>query len=151
MKYKELTTEYLIINEETIDWDELSKESSRSFSLAEIRMFRKRIIWSEYIKNHNMSLIQLNIASKYFDVGVYRMIALLNAAPEEFIISHMDNFLWLTILATCKLSCETIFKCKECWEIYPREKIAIALKSNKQIDLSDESYKSLVLYLNLTL
>lgn len=47
-----ISTEYLIMHEDEINWNELSKNPNRPLSLVEARLFRKNIDWKKYIITH---------------------------------------------------------------------------------------------------
>lgn len=144
-----MNTEYMIMHEGDIDWEKLSKDSSRSLSLAEIRMFRKRINWCEYIKTHDMSPDGLEIASKHFRQEEYNLIALLNYGLDDFILNHREKFDWLVLFGSHYLKPSTIMACIDCWKDIPPHQIEAALIDNPYIDPYNGEYDELLLYLGI--
>jgi len=135
-----VSTEYLIKHEDSINWEALSDMTDDEFSLTEIRLFRKRINWKKYLKNHKgqMSGDMFEIASKYFTPEVYRMIAVFNLAPNSFIESHAEFFDFKLLIENSDLSQETLLKCQKYWSNIPN--IQESFKKSKFIHLDDPAF-----------
>ena len=90
------STEYLIIHENDINWDELSSDKDDMFSLVEIRLFRSKINWKKYLQTHSRSCPfttqMLEVASKYFTPEIYDLLAAFDIPQEDFIENHLDDF-----------------------------------------------------------
>lgn len=149
MNKKDLTTEDLIIHENEIDWEELSENKERSFNLSEIRIFRKRINWAKYLMYHEMSPIQMEVASKYFDNYAYRVIAIYNLATPEFIEKHKDDFDWDYLLAFSTYNAKLLDDCLDCWKNIPKNLLERYLCGNSHIDIYDDSFAAIRLYIGL--
>lgn len=145
----EYTTEYLILHESEIDWDSLSADKNRSFSIPEIRIFRKRINWLKYITTHNMNHNELEIASKYFSSSIYDVIALLDIADEEFIKNHRNNFNWEVLLSSATLSANLLNECFSSWKNISKDKLERAFSINNKINIHDGTYDDILLYVGL--
>ena len=143
-----MDTEYLILHEDEIDWKSLSNDKNRSFSLSEIRMFRKRIDWIDYLKTHNLSHDELEVASKHFTKSVYEFIALNNLADQDFIVKHKTDFDWRILLTSSYLTQDTLMKCESSMG-YVKELILEYLSKNSLIDLYDGSYDEFLVYMDL--
>ena len=138
----EYSTEYLIMHEDTIDWDELSAKKDFSLSLVEVRLFRSKINWRKYLNTHRfMSTDALEIASKYFTEENYRQIAAFNIATDHFVKNHPDRFDFTLLLKSTKLEESTILELQEYWENIP-DIFSIISESN-YIDLESEEYANL--------
>ena len=136
------TTEYLIMHENEIDWEELSKNPDRSFSLIEVRLFRKRINWLTYLPRHRDTLTTeiLEMASKYFTDSVYKWLSYMNIPTEEFILRHKEKFdIPAVIHNRYNLSEEFLLEMIDYWKDNDTIKTSIPLK----YDLTLPEYKSL--------
>jgi len=143
------TTDFLIINEENIDWEILSQFKGRSFSMAEIRMFRKKIQWNLYLINHALSNIELNIASKYFSDSVFAVLSAFVSLPEEFIKKHHTKLSWKYLIQRSYISEDLLFELQDDW-IHLDDQILInGFSKNPFIDLNSNDYNRLALYLKL--
>ena len=143
------TTEYLILNEDTIDWERLSRDSDDSFTLPEIRIFRKKINWKEYLLSHKstISLRELEVASKYFTKEIYNEIAAYNIADDEFIINHKDKFDFRIVIPNCNISETTLMACVDYWEHIPDIK-DIFIRA-KYIDINSREFSGIKLLLKV--
>lgn len=141
------TTEYLIMNESSIDWEKLSADKSRSFSLSEIRMFRKRIDWLVYLANHQLNQNELEVASKYFTPAVYNLLAILGVDDEKFILNHRHDFNWELLISNSYLSEDVLNKCIDEWKDIPKNRLVKEFMNNKRINIYDGSYDSILLFL----
>lgn len=140
---EEYTTEYLIMHEDEIDWDELSKNTNRSFSLVEVRLFRKRIDWGKYLvrPEHINSITTdiLEVASKYFTKSTYTILSLSRGLPEEFVLKHREMFNIGNYILNNKPSEEFLLETIDEWKDNSTVRTAIPLK----IDLSQEEYENI--------
>lgn len=138
--------EYLIKNEDVIDWEALSGDKDDSLNLVEIRLFRKRINWSKYLNCHRiMSTDELEMASKYFTKNHYDQLAAFEIATDEFIIKHAENFDFRILLKSAKLSDDNIMNLRQYWENIPG--IEGIIKNSKYIDLESSEYSQLAVML----
>lgn len=136
------STEYLIMHENEIDWEELSKDPNRSFSLIEVRLFRKRINWLTYLPRHRDTLTTeiLEVASKYFNNSVYKWLSYMNIPTEEFIVRHKDEFdIPAVIHNRYNLSEEFLLEMIDYWKDNDTIRTSIPLK----YDLTKPEYKSI--------
>lgn len=137
-----VTTEYLILHEDELDWDELSKK--RQFSLVEIRLFRKRINWTKYLYKYCsvMSSEMLEIASKYFNLTHYMILGINGNCSEEFVLNHLNDFTEDGVneyILSAAPSEEFLLKTVEYW----KDKEDISKEIQKYID--SENYPSVSL------
>lgn len=145
----QFTTDFLIVNEENIDWESLSQFKGRSFSLAEIRMFRKSIQWNLYLINHALNEIELDVAAKHFTDSVFNVISAFVNLSEKFIRKYKDRLSWRYLIRKSNLSEDFLFEMEEYWTKLPRETIIDGFSMNQYIDLTLDSYRRLALYLKL--
>lgn len=143
------TTDFLIINEDNIDWEYASFHSVRELSLAEIKLFRSKINWDAYILSHDLNPVKMEFASKYFTRETYQRIAAFNMATEEFILKNKEKFNWLTLIKNSKLSEETLLAAAELWQQKSLKDIKDAFLTAKYIDINSGAYPAIQLYLNL--
>lgn len=117
MNPEDYTTEYLILNENSINWEVMSGLPSRPLSLVEIRLFRKHINWYRYITTHGstMSPQMIETASKYFTPQVYTLLNYVDMVSEEFVINHMDKFNIPVYIISKMPSEEFILKTMDKW------------------------------------
>lgn len=143
------TTEYLILNEDTIDWERLSRDADDFFTLFEIRMFRKRINWKEYLLSHKstISLKELEVASKHFTKEIYNEIAAYNIADEDFIVNHKDKFDFRIVIPNCNISEAALLECIDYWIHIPDIK-GLFIKA-KYIDINSKEFSGIKLLLKL--
>lgn len=145
------STEYLIIHEDDIDWDELSANPDDSFSLVEIRLFRKRINWKLYFRTHSISCPfnsqMLEIGSKYFDKEVYSMLANFGIAGQDFIENHINDFDFKDIIKNCNVNQEFLMNNTEKWSNY--ENLIDLFRKSKYIDLDDPNFLEIKLLLEM--
>jgi len=145
------SVEYLIKNEDTIDWKRLSNDASDSFSIVEARLFRDKINWHDYIKTHRSQLatLFLEVASPYFTKHEYRNLALFGSATEEFILNHAEDFKdYIEILIkTTKISEDGWLQLQKYWEGI--EGIYYTFISSKINDINDPEYSDLKLALEI--
>lgn len=142
---EEYTTEYLIMHEDELDWDELSKNPNRSFSLVEIRLFRKRIDWGRYLVRpehiNSITSDMLELASKYFNKSTYTILSLARGIPEDFVLKHRTDFNIGNYILNNKPSEEFLLATIDEWKDNDTVRTAIPIK----IDLSQEEYKNIKL------
>lgn len=143
------STEYLIIHEDEIDWDQLSSQSDDFFSLVEIRLFRKKINWKRYLLSHknSMSTLNLEVASKYFTKEIYDEIASYNIADEDFISNHKDDFDFKIVISNCNVSAQMLNSCQEKWIDIPG--IKNIFLSAKYIDIDSPDFSDIKLLLEI--
>jgi hypothetical protein len=146
---KMFDVKFLIKNEDTIDWEKLSAIKERSFSIAEIKMFGKRIAWNIYIINHQLREEELKVASKYFNDKNFEVISFFNNLPEHFIREYAAKLDWLKILNRSKMSQDFILEMSNYWSNLDSELVAAAIVNNSSINLRSERYDKLALYLKL--
>jgi hypothetical protein len=137
---------FLIVNENSIDWEKLS--SLRTFSIPEIKLFGNKIAWAIYLLNHEMNQNEINIAAKYVSEGTFELFSL-NNLSEEFILKNKSKLNWLNILKYSKITENFIFENIVHWETYSLSEIRDSVTSNRYINLERSDYKSLSLYLKL--
>lgn len=115
------STEYLIIHENELNWDELSSLENDSFSLIEIRLFRNKINWKKYlIPGRVMSTSELNIGSKYFTEDDFRRLAAFKITTDDFLLAHPEKFNMVLLFSGGNfLKEDTIVKLKKYWEQIP--------------------------------
>lgn len=146
----EINTKYLIINEDNIDWVKLSSDPNRYFSLAEVRIFRKRINWFVYLTNHpDVYEDNLRIASKFFDGHVWKYLSDNYKLSEGFIEDYVDNLNWIGLFKNSPMSAEFIMKYKEKWEHFNFSLILKNINNNIFIDTTSDDFSELMLLLNL--
>ena len=145
------STEYLILNEESINWEKLSGDPEDYFSLVEIRLFRSKINWKTYLKSHIKSCPfttqMLEVGSKYFDKTVYQILASFNIPTEDFIISHIDNFDIVKVIENCNVSQELLLEISEKW--VDIENIKDSFKRAKFIDIDSPEFSDIKLLLEM--
>lgn len=142
---EQLTTEYLILHENDVDWDALSSYPDRDFSLVEIRLFRKNINWEKYLISHSniLSDTKLEIASKYFTERIYTLLSSFNIATEDFIVRHADKFNFKSVILNCKMSQDALLETMDHWKDLPD--IQNTFKESKYIDISQPEYSDIKL------
>lgn len=145
------STEYLIIHEDEIDWDKLSANPEDSFSLIEIRLFRKRINWKLYFRNHSktcpFTTQMLEIASKYFDKETYCTLAAFNMVEQDFIENHLDDFDFYDIIRYCKVNQEFLMNTTERW--INLKNLSELFEKSEFIDLEDPSFAEVKLLMDM--
>lgn len=140
------STEYLIMHEDTIDWDELSANKDFSLSLVEARLFRSKINWRKYLNTHRfMSTDALEIASKYFTEENYRQLAAFNIVTDNFVKSHPEKFDFTILLKSAALKESTILDLQEYWSKIPG--IFKIISESIFIDLESEEFANLAVML----
>jgi len=143
------TTEFLIVNEEKIDWEALSRFAGRSFSLPEIRMFRKKINWTLYLLSHDMENdIEIELASKYFTEQAFSILSQ-EILSENIIRKFADKLNWESLMSRTNSSEEFLFEFIDYWKIIPINHLAILVSNNQNIDLKSGKFNKLSLYLKL--
>ena len=138
---EDYSTEYLIMHEDEIDWDKLSKNPNRIFSLAEARLFRRKINWLQYLIIHSNSITPniLEVASKYFTPEVYKYLTYAGIANEEFVLNHRENFDILQYIISNLPSEDFLLAVLDCWKDDEFVKKTLA----KRLDLSKAEYKNI--------
>lgn len=146
------STEYLIIHEDELDWEELSSNKDDMFSLVEIRLFRSKINWRVYLESHLRScpftLQMMEIASKYFDENIYRMLASFNLAEEEFIMNHLNDFDFQLLIKNSNLSEDFLLNTLDYWCDIPD--IEEVFKKSKYINVESPNYGQIKLILEVS-
>jgi len=142
MKY---SIEYLITNEDSIDWDDYS--SNNQLSSTEIRLFGKHIDWKKYILTHNcISTAEFEEASKFLTSDDYDYIAFFNMRTQEFIRNHAKNFDWNILIKFHYLTAETLAFCYQNWKDIDKE----IFKKSKEFNIfEDQNYTEIILLLNI--
>lgn len=145
------TTEYLIMHEDDLNWEELSKDKDDFFNLIEIRLFRSKIDWAQYFAAHTwycpMTTEMLEIASKYFTAKNYSQLAFFGIATEDFILKHPEKFNWEEVIKNIRISEENLLKTKEYWESYTG--IKYTFLNSKKININLPEYERIKLLLEL--
>ena len=144
------TTEYLIIHEEEIDWDELSAYSEKVFTLTEIRLFRRKINWLLYLMHHKDCFareIEIEMASKYFSKPSWFLLLTKYTVSEEFLEKHKDEINWRNVLAHQPVSETFLMEHCNYWNIYSNDIIVESLLMNPNVDSAN--WNVLHLYLKL--
>ena len=143
------TTEFLIINEENINWDALSGFPRRSFSLPEIRMFRKRIKWSMYLFTHEFKNdTEIEFASKYFDENAFALLSQYELSKHTISL-FADKLNWTGLFMKYCHDEDFLFEYIDHWKEIPVEFLIFVVKENPYIDLGSGKFNRLSLYLKL--
>lgn len=145
------STEYLIIHENELNWDELSTMRDDYFSLVEVRLFRKKINWKLYFESHGencpITTEILNIGAKYFTPSTYKILEEFNIATDDFIVQHPENFHFESIIRNCNISEDALLKTRQYWEnIFNIKQI---FNESKYIKLSNPKYEQIKLILEV--
>jgi len=143
------TVEFLILNEEDIDWEQLSDFKDRRFSLPEIRMFRKKINWNLYVPNHVMNENEIDIASKYFSEELIYKLPSMQELTEKIVRKFRNKIHWSLLLLKSKFPESFLLEMSSSWKDIGDEKLQTIFTSNRAMDIFDGNYESLLLYLNL--
>lgn len=145
------STEYLIMHEDSINWEELSSNKDDFFSLVEIRLFRKRINWKAYFCSHlnsyTMTPQMFEIASKYFDDAVYRIISDFGIAPSEFIEAHPEKFNFENVIRYCNITEDALLNCEQYWKNISN--IKEIFYESKYISLNSPNFSRIKLMLEI--
>lgn len=145
------TTEYLILNENNLDWDQLSSDSDDSFSLIEIRLFRKRINWKLYFRTHittcPFDMQMLEMGSKYFDKETYSMLAVFNMIDQDFIEDHIEEFDFRDIIKHCRVDQDFLKDNIEKWSNY--ENLPELFKKSEFIDINSPDFSEIKLLIEM--
>lgn len=144
-----LSVEDIIRNEDNIDWESASFQTTRNLTLVEVRLFRSKINWNLYVLRHKMTTECLECASKYFAKETYNRIAAFNFATEEFIVNHKDDFNWSVVIANCKLSEETLLNCVDSWVHRPHYDLMRIFKEAREFDIFAGGYEQVRLLVEL--
>lgn len=146
---QKLTTDYLIMHENEVDWDKLSSDKDDGFSLVEVRLFRKRINWRKYITNHptQFNTDILEIGSKYFTKEIYDLLAGFGIATDGFIRNHPERFDFRLVIENCNISDETLMETNDYWEKLPD--LEEIFKKSKYVDFSGHNFDRTKLYLKI--
>ena len=141
------STEYLILHENEINWEELSSDKDEFFSLVEVRLFRSKINWKQYLINHSeyVNTQILEIASKYFTKEIYEILAAFNITTEDFLKAHPEKFDFQSVIQNCEISEETLLQTKKYWDTLPNLKELFY--NSKYIKIEDPEYSSIKLML----
>lgn len=141
------STEYLILHENEINWEELSSDKDEFFSIVEVRLFRSKINWKQYLINHSeyVNTQILEIASKYFTKEIYEILAAFNITTEDFLKAHPEKFDFQSVIQNCEISEETLLQTKKYWDTLPNLKELFY--NSKYIKIEDPEYSSIKLML----
>lgn len=141
------STEYLILHENEINWEKLSSDKEEFFSLVEVRLFRSKINWKQYLINHSeyVNTQILEIASKYFTKEIYEILAAFNITTEDFLKAHPEKFDFQSVIQNCEISEETLLQTKKYWDTLPNLKELFY--NSKYIKIEDPEYSSIKLML----
>ena len=141
------STEYLILHENEINWEELSSDKDEFFSLVEVRLFRSKINWKQYLINHSeyVNTQILETASKYFTKEIYEILAAFNITTEDFLKAHPEKFDFQSVIQNCEISEETLLQTKKYWDTLPNLKELFY--NSKYIKIEDPEYSSIKLML----
>lgn len=142
------STEYLIIHENTIDWEKLSSDKEDMFSLVEIRLFRSKINWKKYLQTHSrtcpFTTQMLEVASKYFTPEIYGMLAAFDIPQEDFIENHLEDFSPGMLIMGCSLSEDFFLNHIDYWKDWKDH-----FNLSQKIDLESSQYARLKLLLEV--
>ena len=141
------STEYLILHENEINWEKLSSDKEEFFSLVEVRLFRSKINWKQYLINHSeyVNTQILEIPSKYFTKEIYEILAAFNITTEDFLKAHPEKFDFQSVIQNCENSEETLLQTKKYWDTLPNLKELFY--NSKYIKIEDPEYSSIKLML----
>ena len=141
------STEYLILHENEINWEKLSSDKDEFFSLVEVRLFRSKINWKQYLINHSeyVNTQILETASKYFTKEIYEILAAFNITTEDFLKAHPEKFDFQSVIQNCEISEETLLQTKKYWDTLPNLKELFY--NSKYIKIEDPEYSSIKLML----
>jgi hypothetical protein len=144
------TTEFLIINEEKIDWDALSRFSGRSLSLPEIRMFRKRINWSMYLLSHTIEKdIEIDLAAKYFNYITFTLLSSQDNLSKYIISKYAVDLNWYGIIRNYKYDEDFLFEHIDYWKHFSIIDMQSLILNNPRLHLNTGQFNKLALYLKL--
>jgi len=143
------STEFLIINEDSIDWQTISRFSNRSFSLPEIRMFRNKINWTTYLLTHYMERdIDIEKAAKYFSENDFKLLSR-QKLSKEIISLFADRLCWKSLIESAIDDEDFLFEKIEHWKNISVNELTSIIDRNPMIDLKNSNFNKLSLYLKL--
>lgn len=135
MLCEHLSTEYLITNEDSLDWEAISSNKSIILSNLDIKLFGKNINWKTYLINHSNHITTdiLESANKYFTLDIYKYLSSFGIATEEFILNHREKFDFRDIIENCAMSEDGLIDTQDMWMKIPG--IKRIFKNAKKIDM----------------
>jgi hypothetical protein len=141
-------TEYLIMHEDDVDWNEISEDPEQYLSLVETRLFRKRINWKVYLPLHQSSITHsiLECASKYFNPEIYEILAGFDIVDDEFILNHREKFDYKLLIENAHVGADVLLETSNLWKDIPD--IEKSFQNAKHIDINSDKYEQVKLILD---
>ena len=143
---------FMIKHEEDIDWESLSAFKGKVFSVLEIRLFGKSIIWHTYMARHKMNIDEIFAAANFFtDTTYFKSVLIFQNVNESFVEKYADKLDWLTVLNRVDMSEDFLFKMGTFWKHFSTNDIIHRISNNKYINLDSDNFKKLKLFLKLNI
>lgn len=90
----------------------------------------------------------MEIASKYFDENVYRMLASFNLAEEEFIMNHLQDFDFQLLIKNSNISEDFLINTIDYWMDIPN--VEEVFRKSKYINIESPNYGQIKLILEVS-